>query len=1122
MYVHRSNRTEKLVEILCDVVRRPLASPFERECIVVQGRGMERWLAMQLASRLGVWANPDFPFPRSLIERAFAAASGDPENAGAAYQPETMLWAVAELLPKFLDQPAFAPIRTYLADDAQGVRLLQLAERIATAFDQYVVYRPEMILGWQEGRGDDWQPILWRALVEHLGDHHLAVREARFARAIAQLERLDGFPSRLSLFGLSTLPPLYVRVLFALSRVVDVHLFLLSPSREYWAEIRSQREKLRTVARAAEAGREPSEDDLHLTEGNPLLASLGRLGRDFQAVLEGGGDYVEADDDHYVEPPVGTLLGTVQADVLRLRERRHDVDEETDERVRALPLDPDDRTIAVHSCHGPMREVEVLHDQLVRLFEELPDLQPRDVVVMTPSIDTYAPLVEAVFGEAVSRTDPLRPPLPFRIADRGVRSTDEIVDAFSRVLAMIDGRVTATEVLDLLRIAAVRRRFAIDAEDVDLLRRWVGRSGVRWGVDDAHRAELGQPPFRENTWRFGLDRLLLGHAMPGHDRELFAGVLPYDDVEGSDAELLGKLAELCETLFRFRTSLRTPRTPAEWRDAFGELLGALVASDDQTADQHNDVRKALARLADRADAVKFQGALSLDGARALVQDELTRAPTARGFLSGGITFCEMVPMRAIPFRVVCLLGMNNDAFPRIRRALGFDLVARHPRRGDRSSREDDRYLFLEALLSARDRLLITYVGQSIRDNAELPPSVVVSELLDTLGESFVVPDDDDTPRDGELASERVQRRIRERVVVRHPLQPFSTRYFSGDRELFSYARAYYDGASALRGLRSPAPPFVVAPLPRDERDGEAAPELDVDELIRFLEAPAKFFLQRRLQLSLGQDAEPIVNREPLLLDHLERWRVGDAILGDALDEDAPRDTLALLRARGELPLGTPGRCTFDDLRPEAERIAQRARQVCAAGRAPDLPVTLAVGRWRLSALLSGLYADAGHVRVQFSRLQGRSELGAWIRHLVLCCVEECPVPRRASVIGRPVKGSADVHVAFRPVDDPRQVLETLIELYDAGWTRPLPLFVRASRAYAESYRLPKGTHDKALGAARKELDGGYGITGEAEDPYVRLAFAGRPPLADGEPAEEFARLALAVFEPLLAHREVVR
>lgn len=1115
MHVHRSNRTEQLVEILCDVVREPLDSPFAKECIVVQGRGMERWLSMQLAQRLGVWANPEFPFPRALIERAFAAVSGEADDVGAKYQPETLLWAIANLLPQFLPHDAFSPIRSYLGDDVAApsmVRLLQLAERIAGTFDQYVVYRPDMLREWEAVPDErSWQPMLWRALVAQLGDGHLAAREERFLAGITGRDTLDDFPERISLFGLSTLPPLYVRVLFALSKVSQVHLFLLSPSREYWAEIRSKREQLRAVARATRPGREPTEDDLHLEEGNPLLASLGRLGRDFQFVLEEGGDYEASDDDLFADASTGTLLGTLQSDILHLRERRHDTGGRT-ERVAALLLDALDRSIAVHSCHSPMREVEVLHDQLVRLFEELPGLQPRDVVVMTPAIDTYAPLVEAVFGETEAR-----PKLPYRVADRGVRSTDEIVDAFSRLVDVVDGRMTATDVLDLLRIAAVRRRFGIDATDVELVRHWIDEAGIRWGIDERHRAELGQPELREYTWRFGLDRLLLGYVMPADGCDLFRGVLPYDDVEGGSAALLGRVTELCTTLFRFHDELHAPRALARWRDAFVDLLDDMIASDDTTADQHNDVKKALTRVVDRAAAAGFETDLALDAVRPLFLDELTRAPTARGFLSGGITFCEMVPMRAIPFRVVCLLGMNGEAFPRVRRPLGFDLVAQRPRRGDRSSREDDRYLFLEALLSARDRLLITYVGQSIRDNTELPPSVVVSELLDALGESFVVPDHGPgaAPRDGELRSEHAQRRIRERVVVRHPLQPFSTRYFTGDATLFSYAASYYKGAESLAGGHEPAPAFAGAALPPPEND---ATTVDLADLAQFLQGPAKHFLQRRLLVSLGSEAEPVENREPLQLDQLESWAVGDEILKQRSAGRAPREIFDALRAAGKLPLGAPGMLTYDDLLPEVRAILARASRLRTGRPLPPFEVEHRLQGVCVTGLLEDLFEQHGQVRVQFSRLRRPKEITSWVNHLALQCFAPPGHPRSALLVGRQPKDGPEIEVSFRPVNDPAALLGDLIALLRLGATTPLPFFPGTSRVYVETLR-ETGSPEKALADART-THAPDGRWGEGIDAYNALAFSGRDPFA-GDPAApgSFHDVALRVYGPMLDHRE---
>jgi exodeoxyribonuclease V gamma subunit len=321
MRVHRSNRIENLVDGLADLVKAPPADPFARECIVVQGRGMERWISMELARRLGVWANPDFPFPRAIIERAIAAVADAPDGAADAapnpFEPEALMWAVAALLPEHLQRPEFAAIRRYLAGDERGLKLVQLASRIADTFDHYAVYRPAMVLRWDAGSGDDWQAVLWRALVARLGARHAAARVRLLIDALRAHRPLVGFPARVSVFGVSALPPLYTQVLAALSQVVELHLFLLSPSREYWGDIRSQREKIRALA-TTESGAEI--EALHL-DAPPLLESLGRVGRDFQQVLEAEVDYLDDERDRYVDPGTASLLATLQSDLLALRTR---------------------------------------------------------------------------------------------------------------------------------------------------------------------------------------------------------------------------------------------------------------------------------------------------------------------------------------------------------------------------------------------------------------------------------------------------------------------------------------------------------------------------------------------------------------------------------------------------------------------------------------------------------------------------------------------------------------------------------------------------------------------------------------------------------------------------------
>ena len=1116
LFVHRSNRSEVLVEELTRLLSRPTDSPLDPECIVVQGRGMERWLAMQLSRRLGVWANPDFPFPRSMVDRAFRAVLGEIQPAQARFDPATLLWSVASRLPGLSSDPKFAPIRDYLGDDEDPRKLLQLSGRLATVFDRYTVFRPELVLEWEAGQHDDWQAALWRALStrrpddKEIGPGHTAGLERLFHRRVREESGpIHGLPVRIILFGISALPPSYVRVLWSLAQRIQIHLFVLSPSREYWADIRSRREILRRrAARGLGADADPGLQ--HDEEGHPLLASLGRLQRDFQQVLELHTNYQETERDLY-QDPVATgqksMLTVLQSDILALRHRRPNNAE-----APPVQIDPGDRSITVHSCHGPTRELEVLQDQLRDLFEADATLAPHDVVVMTPDIEAYAPLIEAVFGGAARAPGPI----PYQVADRSTRATHEVVEAFMAVLDLLQGRLSAPEVLDLLALDPVRQAFDIGLEELSTIRAWVAGAAIRWGEDADHQEEVGQPGHGGNTWRFGLDRLFLGYAMPSSGRDLFAGVLPFDDVEGSDAPALGLMAELCEALSDFRKPLSGRHTVSAWQELLERLLERMVATTEDNAQQHQRVRDALAALTRGAAAGDFDALLPLRALRPLLAAELERGGSARGFLAGGVTFCQLMPMRSIPFRVVCLLGMNDGAFPRTPQAPGFDRIAAHPRVGDRSPRDDDRYLMLEALLSARERLLVTYVGQSIHSNMPLPPAPLVGELVDTLEASFRM----DPAREGED--------VREHVLVAHPLQPFSPRYFGAgdDQRLFSYSDAGHEGARSLTAPREPAPPFLSAPLPGST---DAPRVVALEDLVRFFHHPARALLQGRLGLHLDPRDEAVEGREPLVLAGLERWRVGTELLERALAGEELSGAWSAVRGAGVLPPGPVGRLAYARLSASAAAAERTWRLFAGKDRLEPAAVDGELHGIRLTGTLDNLWPDA-RVCVRFSGLEGPWELDVWVRHVVLCWLGSRGLPRRSVAIS--CLGAEARAIRFEEVAQPERVLSDLVGLYLAGQSVPLPFFPRASRAYQKAARkaAPDEIFAPALSSARGLFSGSHGgATGEMYDPYVQQVFGDSDPLEPGyRPCQppvagyaDFPTAARTVFAPLLDHRTEV-
>ena len=791
--IFTGNRLEILADRLAEVVSRPLATALEPETVIVQSRGMERWVSMALARRNGICANMAFPFPNAFLDDLFRRILPDLPDPSP-FDPEILTFRIMKRLPAFLERPAFADLKRYLVDDTKGVKLYQLAVRVADLFDQYLVFRPEMIFQWEAGQGDDGPDNLWQAeLWRDLSHGKEKVHRARLHRNL--LLRLDtlpvaavGLPSRISVFGISYLPPFHLQALAGLARISPVYLFLLNPCREYWADILSRRAMHRLTRKIARGTVDA--DALHMEQGHPLLASLGGLGKEFLVSISATEAHIE---DCFVPVDEHSLLSSLQADIFYLRDHS---DSRPADRVAIGDAGPTaaDASIQIHACHGPLREIEVLHDRLLALFEEHPDLRPRDVIVMAPDIVAYTPYIRAVFD---TQTDAGQT-IPYSIADQGAGSNKGVLRSFLSLLDLKGSRFEATRVLGLLELPGIKERFDLTAADLTTIARWVRDVNIRWGRDAAGRMRIGLPGLAENTWQAGIDRLLLGYAMPGSDRRMFDGILPYDHIEGSEALVLGRFIAFLQHLFEWSERLEQSMPPADWRDVFIELLERFIAVDEDAEQEVQQLRRSLENFGCLEERAGFAVPLELEVVRTHLENTLERTHAGGGFISGGVTFCAMLPMRSIPFEVVCLIGMNTAAFPRESTPLGFDLMARFPRPGDRSRRRDDKYLFLEALVSAARVFYISYVGQSVQDNSDIPPSVIVSELIDTIEGSYGIPAVD--------------------LVVRHPLQAYSPRYFDdSDPALFSYSFENFMAAAGAAVSDGPQPFFKVplAPPPTE-------------------------------------------------------------------------------------------------------------------------------------------------------------------------------------------------------------------------------------------------------------------------------------------------------------------
>ncbi len=709
-----------------------------------------------------------------------------------------------------------------------------------------------------------------------------------------------------------------------------------------------------------------------------------------------------------------------------------------------------DASLQVHSCHGALRELEVLHDQLLAMLDDDPGLEPEDIVVMAPDIETYAPYVAAVFER--------EPRLSFNIADRSLMRTSPVAESFIKLLWLPSGRLGASEVLDLLEAEPVAAALDFGQAELELVRRWVTESGIRWGRDELHRAELGLPAERQNSWRAGLERLLMGYAVGGD--EFSAGILPYE-VEIGQAEVLGRFVDFCNRLCHFAQAAAAPRPLKAWQDFMMKLLDDFFAAGDEA----QRLREQFLELGRLAELSGQSVPVGLEVARAWLVERLNASVNAAGFLSGGVTFCSLLPMRSIPFKVVCLLGMNHDGFPRRQRSSGFDLIARHPRRGDRSKRDDDLYLFLETILAARQRLYLSYVGQSPQGGAKLPPSVLVSELLDYCGLD-----------EGFIGFER--------------LQAFSPAYFDGSSRLFSYSQANLAGARALIN----PPPAAAAEWPLSEPEPSFR-SLSLADLSRFYRNACAYLLERRLGARRALPAELPDDREPFEIEGLQAFSLKRELLHCAGSESEAR-----LRAMGLLPHGPRGTELCRALTGELGELAARVAAYGEPATATRLELELAG-----FSLNASLELCAGDVLVQSrpGSLRASDRFELWLKLLALAADGRAARGVLLGLEGGRVKG-----LAITAPAEAGSLLAELLELYWQGLRQPLGFFARASEAYAAAWLKDP---DKALAAARASFENDRSGPAESADWAVRRCFAGRDPLGG-----EFAELALRIWRPLIS------
>ena len=1094
--LYHSNSLEVLAGLLATELRarapgQPLLAP---DTVLIPQAAMRRWLQATLAAEHGIAANLEFLTPGEFVSRALDMNPGSgpgqvPGKADNDLDAAGLQWRLYAALrdPALRARPALARLDQYLsANDA--LKPWTLAGELAGVFEKYQAWRRDWLLRWDGGADpDDPQALLWRAVAG--GRMHRARRIQDYQARFVEGDALPaGLPARLFVFGTLNVSPDVLRVVATQARVGALHFYLPTPTKEYWGDLQALGARLRAGAA------DPFGDE---AQENPLLRDWGAAGKDFMALL-GSYEVVHPRGEiaAYVDPGDDTrptlaenglrdsLLHRLQADLFARNPAPTGG-------LRA-EVEVNDPSLQFHACHTRLRELQVLHDRLRSLLEDqrfVPPLQPREIAVLAPDIDPYLPYLDAVFGG--DRAGGMA--IPYALADASPLAGEALAEVFLRLLGLPLSRFGREEMLDLLASPALAEAAGLEPADFERLHGWLLAAGAHWGLDAAHRGRRGAPEDAAYTWQFALDRLLLGHASGAEDD--IAGVAPWPELEGGALDALDRLLRLLRVLAAGEREFARAATPAQWRERLLRLLATLLPKKPASASAERALerlRKLVADFARQADKAGFTDTVPAEVVRAHFASVLGEADTRAPLLTGGVSFARMVPMRLLPFRAICLLGMNDGDFPRRDPAAGLNCltaeVASGKRRpGDRSTRDDDRYLFLQLFSAAQDVFHVSWLGADARDGSVREPSAVVSELLAHAGAYHA---------EADAAAKQ--------LVLRHPLQPFSPAAFgAGDARQFSYRGQWRPAAQQLSATRRVLPPWIES---AQQLEATAGPEreLSLAALRRFLLDPAGQFLRQRLDLRLpeteaiGEDIEPL-QAPPR---GLARSQLQRAVFDALLVGEATTTTQARLRARGLLPSGAAGRLALEQVAGEVAPYAQAFAGWRDGAVPQSLPAAVEIDGLRLHGRIGEAFPQ-GIARLRFGAPNGPAMLRNGLDWLLA----------RAHGIELPfVEFHEDKQHGVGPHlrealarDAAIDALRALLALRSEGLRRPLPFAPYSGWALFDAADRARGLKD-AAGKWRNER--GWS---EGDSEAHRIALRGRDPFADSETLRDFARVTGLVF-----------
>ncbi len=772
-----SSKLENLADELLKRLQMPdgSADPFRKICIVVHDSVTENWLKQywlldRKISRILI--HVEFVrLPEFINDFLAAAVRGtDPRSRHAAehpYSPEILIWRIyRKILAVSESDDDLKELREYAVKDGDPqpdpLKSYVLSKKLAELYDDYLNSRCQMLRNWETGQMTGagtvprWQIRLYQQLAAEDPRTYAADYEKAFSAGWdAKAAFAHGFPryQEVHIFDIPFMPEPVLHLLEKISGAFPVTFWTFNPQADAWlGESPSVREAVSRLRKKLQ--KEWKEQRTELQRG--WLEPAEFSAPDMQA---------------FYDSPAERLFGALASGARpMIRNLCSDSEGRVDVvgRQEALAELPG-LEIQIHRTYSPRRELEAVKDGLLDFFARNKEVLPYQAVVLCADWENMAPVIESVFSSSPDSEGFI----PVTVSGRTAGDTP-FGRSLQDLLAFRENRFEVDAVFDLLSTPAIQQKFELDAQTVSELREMVKKANIHWGYDDEDVRRIldaekappeGHYPY---TWQRGLDRMISEWFHGFREEEyamLKAGSLgalrPCGEVEGARSEAAAKLWDFVDQLHQLRLNLapETEGSPDGIRDLLQETLRRFYVESDEAFGK--EFRRTMQTVSGIARQMTDAGVEKVRMSVFIAALFDTQKGCVSGMRTPGdaVLFAPLGCSSAMPHEFVWICGLNDGVFPKIGHRASYDVIGKHPSLFDVSAREKDSFALLKAVLSARKRLCLSFIGKDIHTNEEIPSSVLLSDLLDFFAAQEIL-----------------------YIRYEHPMHAYSQRYFLRNQE----------------------------------------------------------------------------------------------------------------------------------------------------------------------------------------------------------------------------------------------------------------------------------------------------------------------------------------------------